>query len=187
MLYKIMGIKKKIFCIFFYLKLYYFKKRGFEYGRNCKFVTVPHFSDEPYLVKIGNNVQLSNDVQFITHDGAHWVTKSDRKYYGCINIGTIKIGNNVFIGARSTILAGVNIGDNVIIGACSLVTKDCEDNSVYAGNPAKKIESIEKYKQKIINKKLPSKLFYDFEHFRINEEKLQKYLSYRPRTFININ
>ena len=48
-----------------------------------------------------------------------------------------KIGNNVSIGANSTIICGVTIGDNVMIGAGSVVTKDCEPNGIYYGNPAK--------------------------------------------------
>ena len=48
-------------------------------------------------------------------------------------IGEIKIGNNVFIGARTTILYDVKIGNNVIIGAGSLVTKDIPDNCIVGG------------------------------------------------------
>ena len=59
--------------------------------------------------------------------------------------GGVKIGNNVFIGMKTTILKGVHIGDNVIIGANSLVNKNIPDNCVVAGNPAKIIMSIEDY------------------------------------------
>lgn len=59
------------------------------------------------------------------------------------------IGNNVFIGMRSIILQGANIGDNVIIGAGSVVSGKVESNSVYAGNPAKKICSLEEHKNKL--------------------------------------
>ena len=47
------------------------------------------------------------------------------------------IGNRVSIGANSTIICGVTIGDNTLIGAGSVVTKDCEPNAIYYGNPAK--------------------------------------------------
>ncbi|MDE1489875.1 acyltransferase [Xenorhabdus bovienii] len=57
----------------------------------------------------------------------------------------IHIGNNVFIGVGSIILPGVVIGNNVVVAAGSVVTSNIEDNSVYAGNPAKKIKSIENY------------------------------------------
>lgn len=45
---------------------------------------------------------------------------------------------------------GCSIGDNVIIGAGSVVTKDCESNNVYAGNPAHKIMTLEDYYSKRI-------------------------------------
>jgi len=48
----------------------------------------------------------------------------------------VSIGDNVFIGAHSTILKGVTIGDNSIIGACSVVSKDIPENEIWAGNPA---------------------------------------------------
>lgn len=55
----------------------------------------------------------------------------------------ITIGSNCWIGAKVTVLAGVNIGDDCIIGAGSVVTKSIPDNSVAVGNPAKVIKSKE--------------------------------------------
>lgn len=54
----------------------------------------------------------------------------------------IRIGNNVWIGGRSTICPGVVIGDNAVIGAGSVVVKDVPANVVVAGNPAKIIRHI---------------------------------------------
>lgn len=48
-----------------------------------------------------------------------------------------KIGNDVWIGANSIILAGVTIGDGAIIGANSLVTNDVEPYAIVYGSPAK--------------------------------------------------
>ena len=55
---------------------------------------------------------------------------------------TIKIGNNVWIGANSTIIGGVTIGSNSIIGCGSNVIRDVSANCIYAGNPAKFIKYI---------------------------------------------
>lgn len=44
---------------------------------------------------------------------------------------------------------GAEIGDNVIIGAGSVVSGKIESNSVYAGNPAKRICSLEEHYQKL--------------------------------------
>ena len=52
----------------------------------------------------------------------------------------IKIGNFVFIGARTIICSDVEIGDNSIIGAGSIVTKNVPPNQIWAGNPAKFIK-----------------------------------------------
>lgn len=54
----------------------------------------------------------------------------------------IRIGNNVWIGAKATITRGVTIGDNVVIGANSVVTRDIPANSVAVGVPARVIRTI---------------------------------------------
>jgi acetyltransferase-like isoleucine patch superfamily enzyme len=49
----------------------------------------------------------------------------------------IKIGDDVWIGARVIILPGVSIGSGVIIGAGAVVTKDIPDWAIAVGNPAR--------------------------------------------------
>lgn len=49
----------------------------------------------------------------------------------------ITIGNDVWIGAGSTILDGVNLGDGVVVAAGSVVTKDVPPYSIVGGVPAK--------------------------------------------------
>jgi len=53
-----------------------------------------------------------------------------------IESAPIKIGNNVWIALGSVILKGVTIGDNSTIAAQSVVQKDVDANSIFAGNPA---------------------------------------------------
>lgn len=52
----------------------------------------------------------------------------------------IQIGENIWFGARVTVLDGVNIANNVVVGACSLVSKSLPEAGVYVGTPAKKIK-----------------------------------------------
>lgn len=96
----------------------------------------------PFLIEIGENVQTTKDVRFTNHGGG-WVMR--QKYPNFDFLGKIKIGNNVYIGNSSIILAGVEIGDNVIIGAGSFVTKSIPPNSIVGGDPAKIITTIDKF------------------------------------------
>ena len=54
--------------------------------------------------------------------------------------GFCKIGDFSYLGVNSTVVDHINIGDRSLIGAGSLVLKDTQENSVYFGSPAKKIE-----------------------------------------------
>ena len=104
----------------------------------------------PWLLQIGDHVQIAQGVVILTHDYSWYVLKNHPDSPGCI-LGAqspVTIGNNVFIGMNAVITRGVTIGDNVIVGAGSVVTKDCESDSVYAGNPARKITSLSDYFQK---------------------------------------
>jgi serine acetyltransferase len=54
--------------------------------------------------------------------------------------GDIIIGNDVWIGAKSTIMSGVKIGDGAVIGSGSVVAKDVPPYAIVVGNPAKVIK-----------------------------------------------
>ncbi|MBQ7171992.1 MAG: CatB-related O-acetyltransferase [Clostridia bacterium] len=49
----------------------------------------------------------------------------------------VRIGNDIWIGSRVTILPGVRIGNGAIIGAGAVVTKDVPEYAIVGGNPAK--------------------------------------------------
>lgn len=54
--------------------------------------------------------------------------------------GDVVIGNDVWICENVLIMSGVIIGNGAVIGANSIVTKDVEPYSIYAGSPAKCIK-----------------------------------------------
>ncbi len=116
-------------------------------GINCYYhpVKIPA---EPWLVEMGDNVFVSTDVLLVTHNMANCVFNNESGTQYKPQTGTIKINNNVFIGARAIILNNVEIGNNVIIAAGSVVTKDIPDNSVVAGVPAKVIGNYNDQKRK---------------------------------------
>ncbi|WP_255994032.1 sugar O-acetyltransferase [Clostridium perfringens] len=88
---------------------------------------------------VGNNVLFGPNVTVSA--GTHPIHPELRSKQAQYNI-PIHIGNNVWIGANSVILPGVNIGDNSVIGAGSVVTKDIPSNVVAVGNPCRVLREI---------------------------------------------
>ncbi|HNR34369.1 MAG TPA: acyltransferase [Candidatus Hydrogenedentes bacterium] len=117
---------------------------GVQIGERCRIYTA-HFGTEPWLIRIGNHVCISNDVTFVNHD-LNWPFQD--KYESLTGFGTIEIRDNCQIGVRATILPRVVIGPNAIVGACSVVTKDVPPNTVVAGNPAVVICTLDEYEAK---------------------------------------
>lgn len=95
-----------------------------------------------WLIEIGDDVTLAPRVHILCHDA------STKAFLGYTRIGRVTIGNKVFIGANSTVLPGVSIGNDVIIGANSVVTHNIPSNSVFVGNPARRLCSLEEYLEK---------------------------------------
>ncbi len=100
-------------------------------------------------LKIGNQVTISFGVSILVHDysivhAARFIGKE------AIDIiyKKVDIGNNVFIGAKAIVLPGTIIGNNCIIGAGSVIKGDLQSDSVYAGNPCKRICSVREYLEK---------------------------------------
>lgn len=143
------------------------QEMGMKVGKNFK-------ADKPridvshcWLITIGDDVVFGPNVYLLAHDA------STKNHLGYTRIGKITIGNNVFIGADATIMPGVSIGNNSIIGTGSIVTKDVPENTVYAGNPAKFICTLEDYLEKNRNL-MQTNPVYDYSYTlggNITEEK----------------
>ena len=136
------------------------KKRGVKMGKGCIIAKSVDFGSEPYMVTIGDYFYSSDNIKFITHDGAVNVIRNLYKEYKNADlIHRIKIGNNVFLGVDVVVLPGTIIGNNVIVGAKSVVKGQLKSNSVYAGIPAKYICSIDNYIERNLDKFIYTKSY----------------------------
>ena len=114
--------------------------RGLRIGKGFKCMSgVIIDPSHCWHIRIGDNVTLAPRVHILAHDA------STGLFLGYTRVANVSIGNNVFIGAGTTVLPGVTIGDNVVIGAGSVVSVDIPDNSVAVGSPAKVIKSLDDY------------------------------------------
>lgn len=127
--------------------------RGVSIGKNCNIQKVS-FGSEPFLITIGDHVQITNGTKIFTHGGAFILRK---KYPDMDFFGKVVIKNNVYIGNNCLIMPGVTIGSNVLVAAGSVVTKSVPDNVVIAGNPAKVICGIDAFEKKMLDKNLKTK------------------------------
>lgn len=122
---------------------------GTYYDRNVNIVS---WSDK-YYVRLGKYNSIGRDCSFFLHANHRpdWITTSsqlwgpvsdhvanmhmDMGHPACK--GDIIIENDVWIGAKSTIMSGVKISNGAVVGACSVVTKDVPPYAIVAGNPAR--------------------------------------------------
>jgi len=100
---------------------------------------------------IGNNVIIANRVSLAGRYDHHFqqigvptrlssqIRDKDYNWKGLNQ--KIIIEDDVWIGVGCIVLSGVKIGIGSIVAAGSIVTKDVEPYSIYAGNPARKIRN----------------------------------------------
>ena len=120
-----------------------------NFEKNVKY----HFDFIGDKLIIGKFCMIASDVKFIMNGANHltdalstypfaifgsgWEKAMEGRQYPYK--GDLVIGNDVWIGYNSTLMAGITVGDGAIIAANSTVTKDIEPYSVIGGNPAKLI------------------------------------------------
>lgn len=81
-------------------------------NRNCTIVSCESIS-------IGSGTAIGYNVVILDHD--HYYVKEGKQPWNDIKTAPVVIGNNVWIGANVTILAGTKIGDNAVIAAGSII------------------------------------------------------------------
>ncbi len=121
------------------------KYHGMKVGRNFNMPDKIYFGTEPYLIEIGNDVNIAAGVRFVNHGGTTTLLRKLPGYEDARILGRIRIGNNSTIGINCVITHDVQIGNNCILGANSVLSQSMPDNTVFIGNPAQFLCTIEDY------------------------------------------
>ena len=139
--------------------------KGFTTGFNCRIDAFNHDNLTGYLIDIGENVEINDDVHIAAVERisigdnvliASKVYIADHNHGGYkgpfqdsplstpqsrkIFTDPIVIEKNVWLGEFVCVLQGVTIGEGSIIGAMSVVTKNIPPHSIAVGSPAKVIK-----------------------------------------------
>ena len=126
--------------------------RGTYFDRHVNIIS---WSDE-YHVHLGKYNSIGRDCTFFLHANHRhdWITTTSQ-LWGPVTPeiadmhmqmghpsckGDIIVENDVWIGAKSTIMSGVKIHNGAVIAATSTVTKDVPPFAIVGGNPARVIK-----------------------------------------------
>lgn len=118
------------------------RRLGVNVGEYTAISPDTHFPSEPYLITIGNHVQVTRSVSIFTHGGGN-VVRRQIPDFDCF--GKVVIEDWAYIGSNSLIMPGVTIGEGALVAAGSVVTKSVAPNTVVGGNPAKFLCTVNEY------------------------------------------
>ena len=119
-------------------------KRGLRLGANV-FLNDGFFLDPSHchLITIEEGAVFGPSVTVLAHDA------STLKIIGKTKIQAVRIGRHAFIGANAILLPGAEVGDGSVLGAGSVLRSRVPPGEVWAGNPARRISTIEQYRDKL--------------------------------------
>ena len=93
----------------------------------------------PEKISVGRNTVIGYNTTILAHE---YLINEYR-------LGEVVIGDEVMIGANSTLMPGIEIGNGAIVSAGTLVHKDVPAGSFVGGNPMKVIYTAEEMKKRI--------------------------------------
>lgn len=131
-----------------------FRKMGISIGKGTFVFDTQNVvidATRPWMLKIGAYVKIAHGVIILAHDYSRSVLRRSHGEILAEGKNTV-IGDNVFLGMNSIILAGTRIGNNVIVGAGTVVSGTIPDNVVVAGNPCQIIRTLDEHYLKRKNK-----------------------------------
>lgn len=107
---------------------------GMEVGKQTSFALMVMLDVMfPEKISVGRNTVIGYNTTILAHE---YLIKEYR-------LGEVVIGDEVMIGANSTIMPGITIGDGAIVSAGTLVHKDVPPGSFVGGNPMQVIYTKE--------------------------------------------
>ncbi|MCY8244920.1 heptaprenylglyceryl phosphate O-acetyltransferase [Bacillus inaquosorum] len=95
----------------------------------------------PEKISVGTNTIIGYNTTILAHE---YLIHEYR-------IGKVLIGDEVMIGANTTILPGVEIGDGAVVSAGTLVHKDVPAGAFVGGNPMRIIYTKEEMQARLKN------------------------------------
>ena len=114
-----------------------------DFGRHIHFGKHIYVNKDVFMVDLGgifieDDVLIGPRAKLISVN--HPLKPADRHK---LELKSVTIKKNAWIGADATILPGVTVGENAVVAAGAIVSKDVPANTVVAGVPAKVINIIE--------------------------------------------
>jgi acetyltransferase-like isoleucine patch superfamily enzyme len=119
------------------LRVWMHRSRGVHIGANC-FISTDALieTSRPYLISIGDRVDIGVRCMILGHFRGQ--IKADRKEYKPTDY-SVRIEDDVVIGAGAIILPNVTIGKGAVVAAGSVVSRSVPPMTMVSGNPAKPV------------------------------------------------
>lgn len=92
-------------------------------------------------IEIGDNVVIGQMVSIVDHDHKYVLENGEMDFQD-YETAPIKIGNNVWIADKCTVLKGVTIGNNVVVAANAVIHKDVPSNCIVGGVPFRVLKEL---------------------------------------------